>query len=95
MALETRHESKSIIYDLILRVDSFKSTFYIAQAIYHKTIWIFVKREQVILVCGVTMEGAFRLSFVTGSSRILNLDISKFKLMISIHFLICRIKPFD
>jgi hypothetical protein len=82
------------VYDLILRVDSFKSTFYLAEAIYHKTIWIFVKREQDILVCDVTM-GAFRLSFVTGSSRILNLDISKFKVIISIHFLICTIKPVD
>jgi len=47
-----------------------------------------------MLVCGVTME-AFRLSFVTVSSRILNLDISKFKVIILIHFLICRIKPVD
>ena len=47
-----------------------------------------------MLVCGITM-GAFRLSFVTGSSRILNLDISKFKVIILIHFLICRIKPVD
>lgn len=48
------------MYDLILRADSFKSTFYVAEAIFHKTIWIFVTREQDILVYGVTM-GAFRL----------------------------------
>jgi hypothetical protein len=45
MALEPRHKWETIIYDLILRVDSFKSSFYIAQAIYHKTIWIFVKKR--------------------------------------------------
>jgi len=38
MALEPWHEWKPIIYDLILRVDSFNSTFYVAEAIYHKTI---------------------------------------------------------